>query len=339
MSTSNDELRSPASHRSPKTLQTEFQAILDQRATQEPNLNPKQAAAEQAKQQQILTAAATYTVESIVKGLADLQLDCMEILNDLSTQLSAEVAKLDELDRALELENQHLQILQQVRTVAEMLNWQTQEHQSALQTLENQSAQRQQTLEQTSQHHRQTWAKEQAEFEQQTQEKTAQRQAERAREAADYAYEHDRTQTIDENEFQAKQRTQEQELSAQNQQKVADWEARERALAAVEPLLLDYQQQVAQFTAELEAALQTARTEAIATIERDAQVQCALLTKEWDATEQTHTVRVQGLQNTIDSQAQHIEQRQRQLDETLQQSQALTLKAFDQPQPNRRATS
>lgn len=310
-------------------LQVNFQKILAERQLGDRAMGQKQAAVEQAKNQQTLAAASAYTVKSIVKGLADLQIECVEILNGLSTQLSTQVSKLDELDRAIALENQHLQTLQQVRVVADVLHLQTQNHQVAIQTLEQQASERQQALAQTMEHHRQDWAKEQSGFEQRVQEATRQRQAEREREESDYAYERERTRTIEDNDYHGKKRAQEQELREQSQIKEQDWQDREQTLVTLQPLQEDYQHQVAQFAAELEAALQTVTREAIATLERDAQVQSALLAKEWEATHQSYEVKIQALHHTIQAQTLQLEQLQHQLNETLQQSQALTLKAFD----------
>jgi hypothetical protein len=51
-----------------------FQLIRTERRKLESKIATKQEEAEKAKTQEILTAASTYTVDSIVKGLADLQL-------------------------------------------------------------------------------------------------------------------------------------------------------------------------------------------------------------------------------------------------------------------------
>jgi hypothetical protein len=51
-----------------------FQLILTERKKLESKIPTKQEEAEKAKNQEILTSASTYTVDIIVKGLADLQL-------------------------------------------------------------------------------------------------------------------------------------------------------------------------------------------------------------------------------------------------------------------------
>lgn len=95
----------------------------------ESKIATKQEEADKAKSQEILQAASAYTVDSIVKGLADLQLEFGSILNALSEKLAQENSKLDELNRAIEIETQRLQELQQIRVVADTLDILSQEHQ------------------------------------------------------------------------------------------------------------------------------------------------------------------------------------------------------------------
>ena len=56
-----------------------------------------------------------------MKGLAELQLEFGGIVNRLSEKLAKETSKLDELKRAIEVETQNLQELQQIRVVADTL--------------------------------------------------------------------------------------------------------------------------------------------------------------------------------------------------------------------------
>ena len=113
-----------------------FQRILAERKKLELKIATRQEEAEKEKNKQILSTASTYTVDSIVKGLADLQLDFGSIVIGLSEKLAKENSKLDELKLALEVETKHLQELQQIRVVADALDILNREHQEKLKTLE-----------------------------------------------------------------------------------------------------------------------------------------------------------------------------------------------------------
>lgn len=80
-----------------------FTQIRTDRKKLDAKIATKQEEAEKAKNEELLTAASSYTVDSIVKGLADLQLEFGGIVNALAEKLAKENAKLDELNKAIEI--------------------------------------------------------------------------------------------------------------------------------------------------------------------------------------------------------------------------------------------
>ena len=306
-----------------------FQKILADRKKLGPRIATKEEEAEVARNKQVLKAASVYTVDGIVKGLADLQLEFGEIVNQLSGKLAAEAAKLGELEQAIEVETLHLQTLQQIRVVADALHLMTQAHQEKLKTLEQAGAEQQAALAKEMAEQRSHWAKEQAEFENTIQEQTERLTRERERQNADYQYELTRRRTIDANEFEEKQRNQEKALHETNQLKERQWTERERVLTENQSLLAEYQQQVNVFSAELSRLVEKTRDGATAAVRQEAEVKAALLEKEWEATKQGYEFTIQSLEQKIQEQTQQIESFNAQLQETLQQSHALTMKAFE----------
>jgi hypothetical protein len=147
-----------------------FQQILTDRKRIDSRIATKEEEAEKEKNKQILEVASTYTIDGIVKGLADLQLEFGNIVNGLSEKLAKEASKLDELNRAISVETQHLQDLQQVRVVADALHLLTQEHQEKLKTLEQNAANQREALEKDMAEKRKYWEKEQEDFENTVQE-------------------------------------------------------------------------------------------------------------------------------------------------------------------------
>lgn len=90
-------------------LKQAFQQIVADKKKSEFKIATRQEIAENKKNQQVLEVASTYTVDSIIKGLADLQLEFGGIVRQLSEKLANENSKLDELKLAIEIETQHLQ--------------------------------------------------------------------------------------------------------------------------------------------------------------------------------------------------------------------------------------
>ena len=306
-----------------------FEKILTDRKKLGSRIATKEEEAEKARNEQVLKAASTYTVDGIVKGLADLQLEFGGIVNKLSEQLAAEASKLGELERAIEIETRRLQTLQQIRVVADALHLMTQARQEKLKTLEKTGLDRKEALEKEIAEKRSLWVKEQEECENTLREQTERLTKERERQAADYQYELARQQTIDANEFEEKRRNQEKELQAANQVNERQWTERERVLAENQPLLEDYQQRVNVFSAELNQLVENIREDAFTAVSQDAEVKAELLEKEWEATKQGYEFTIQSLDQKIQEQAKQIESFNSQLQETLQQSHALTMKAFE----------
>ncbi|MEJ1937578.1 hypothetical protein WDZ92_45890, partial [Nostoc sp. NIES-2111] len=150
---------------SKQQLMQAFQQILAEQKKLESKIATKQEEADKVKNQEILAIASTYTVDSIVKGLADLQLEFGSTINNLAEKLAKENSKLDELNQAIEIESKHLQELQRIRIVADALDILTQEHQEKLKTLEQDITSKRETLDKEIATKRKEWQKEQAEYE------------------------------------------------------------------------------------------------------------------------------------------------------------------------------
>ncbi len=306
-----------------------FEQILNQRKTIDSKIATKEEEAEKQKNQQVLDVASTYTVDSIVKGLADLQLDFGTIINQLSEKLTSESEKGDQLKLAIQVETQQLEYLQQIRVVADALHILTQEHQENLKRLEQTTTEQRQAIEKDQADQHKSWLKEQAEFEQKVQEERESLAKLRQQQEADYTYQIERQRKIEADEYETLKRNQERELREANQEKEKHWSEREKILQERQPLFKDYQQKVDNFPKDLDESVKKAREEAIKDVHQDAKVKAELLDKEWEASKQSYEFKVQSLEETIQKQTEQINQLYAQLQDSLKQSQALAMRAFD----------
>lgn len=126
-----------------------------------------------------------------------------------------------------------------------------------------------------------------------------------------------------------RRRHQEKELQDTEQVNERRWAEREIVLAEHQPLLEDYQQRVNIFSAELNELVGKTRTDAATAVQQNAEVQAELLEKEWEATKQGYEFTIQSLEQKSQEQTRQIESINAQLQETMQQSHALTMKAFE----------
>ncbi|MGE5657292.1 MAG: hypothetical protein ACM37W_11850 [Actinomycetota bacterium] len=310
-----------------KILQS-FQQILAERKKIESKVATKEEEAEKAKNEQLLEVASTYTIDSIVKGLADLQLDFGSIINGLSEKLTTESFKLDELKRAREIETDRLQELQQIRIVADALHILTQEYREKLTILEQKATSEREILEKDQVGTRKLWQKEQQEFEAILEEQTTLITKERQREAADYQYELERKRKIETDQYQETKRKLERELQEATREKEKNWGEREKYLADNQAEFEENQKKAAGFEEELKQAYIKAKEDTIKEVEREAKVKADLFEKEWEANKQGYELKVQSLEQTIQRQSEQISELSAQLQATMKQAQDLAMRAF-----------
>jgi hypothetical protein len=295
-----------------------FQQIRSERKKLDAKIATKQEEAEKVKNQELLAAASTYTVDSIVKGLADLQLEFGSIVNALAEKLAQENTKLDELNRAIEIETQRLQELRQIRVVADTLDIFTQEHQEKLKILEQETADKKAALE-----------KEQLEFTEKLQAYNKLLAKERQQEQEEYEYKLATNRKLTTDAYEGKKLSLERELTEIGQQKEKDWTEREKILTDHQKLFTEYQQQAVKFPAELEEFVKKAREEAIKETSQKAKVESDLFEKEWESTKQSYELKIKSLEETIVKQTEQIEGIAAQLQTALKQAQDLAMRAFD----------
>lgn len=313
---------------SKEQLKQVFQQIVARKKS-EFKIATKQEIAESEKTQQILEVASTYTVDSIVKGLADLQLEFGSIVRQLSEKLANENSKLDELKLAIETETQHLQELQEIRIAADTLHILSQEHQEQLNVLEQNNSDRKQALEKEITEHRKNWQQEQAEYEVTVQQQNELLLKERQKEAEDYQYRLELTRKINTDAYEARKRNLEREIQEVTQTKQKQWTEREKILTEQQPLFKENQKKIESFTSELEEAVKKAREEAIRDVHQDAKVKADLFEKDWQATKQSYELKIQGLEQNITKQLEQIQGLESQLQAAMKQAQDLAMRAFE----------
>jgi hypothetical protein len=311
------------------TLLEAFQQLLAERRKIESKVATKADEARQLEDQRILAIASQYTSDSIIRGLTDLRLDFSQVVSELSTKLSTENSKLEELQRAIAVETQHLDTLRKVRIVADALHILTQEHQEKLDALQHQSESDREQLEKEMAEARKSWQQEQEEFELIQLEHQELLQQERTRQEADYHYDTERSRKLAIDEYEAKQRQVERELAATEQAKAKEWAEREHVLASQQTLLAEYQQRVATFPGEQEEAVKKAREEGIRDVHQDAKVKADLLEKEWESTKQGYELQIQALEAKVHQQTVQITEISTQLQTVMQQAQELAMRAFE----------
>ncbi len=314
---------------SKQQLVQSFAQIRAERKKLDAKIATKQEEAEKVKNQEIVAAASTYTIDNIVKGLADLQLEFGSIVNALAEKLAQENTKLDELNQSIEIETQRLQELKQIRVVADTLDIFTQEHQEKLKVLEQDTANRKEALEKESAARRKEWQKEQIEFTDKLQAYNDLLAKDRQQEQEEYEYKLATTRKLTTDAYEGRKRNLEREITETTQQKAKDWTEREKILTDNQKVFTEYQQQAVKFPTDLEEAIKKTREDAIKETSQKAKVEVDLFEKEWESAKQSYELKTKSLEETIVKQTEQIEGIAAQLQTALKQAQDLAMRAFD----------
>ncbi|PSB29848.1 hypothetical protein [Chlorogloea sp. CCALA 695] len=310
-------------------LKQAFQQIVADKKKSEFKIATRQEIAEKEKDQQVLEVASTYTVNSIIKGLADLQLEFGGIIRQLSEKLANENSKLDELKLAIEIETQHLQELQEIRIAADTVHILNQEHQEQLNILEQNNSNQKQFLEKAIIEQRKSWQQEQSEYESILSQQNELLLRERQRETEDYQYRLELTRKINTDAYDSRKRNLEREVQEITQIRQKQWTERETILTEQQPLFKENLKKIESFNVELEEAIKKAREEAIRDVHQDAKVKADLFEKEWQSTKQNYELKVQDLEGSITKQVEQIHGLENQLQAAMKQSQDLAMRAFE----------
>jgi hypothetical protein len=308
---------------------TELDRILAEQYRSGSKVATKEEEAQLAKNKEIVTKAATYTVDTIVKGMADLQLEFGSIITGLSDRLTLEVEKLTEVKQSIDIETQHRADLQQVRVVADALHIITQEHQQSLKTIEQQLADDREHLEKERVNLRKQWERTDREYTEQQLELATIVAKERQKEQDEVQYKIVRDRQLQTDAYTETKRKQEQEIQDRDREQQKQWKEREKFLKDNQKLAEENLAKVAAFPAELEEAVKKAREEAIKETSSDAKVKADLVEKEWEGSKQGYEMKLQSLERVIERQNEQIIAITEQLQTVMNQAQSLAMKAFE----------
>jgi hypothetical protein len=309
-------------------ITTAFSQLLDQYQKSEFKIATKEEEAEKNKNQQLLNKTLDYTIDNIINGMASLQLSFASSVNELTDNLTTESNKLDELKKAIAVEKQHLQQLNQVRLVADALHILNQEHQEKITSIQARITTEKEVIIQEVAQTRKQWQKEQTEFETKATETQELLVKQRAEEVADYQYELERQRTIEQDEFEENKRLQQRELTEQQAINNKNWLKREKFLLDNKQEFTKNQAQIDGFETKIKEEYSQARVDAIKEVDSRYKVEAELQEKEWSANHQGYELKIESLTTVIERQNKQIEEIMAQLQVANTQAQNLAIQAF-----------
>jgi hypothetical protein len=289
----------------------------------------KEEEAQLARNKEVVTKAATYTVDTIVKGMADLQLEFGSIVTGLADRLALEVEKLNEAKQAIDIETQHRAELQKIRVVADALHLYTQEHQQSLNAIDRDATNHQEELTKEQVNLRKHWEQFDRQYTEQQTDIAAIVAKDRQKEQDEFLYKVTRDRQLQTDAYAETKRTQERDIQLIDRTQQKEWNEREQFLTDNQNLLAENQAKIIAFPTELEEAVKKAREEAIKETSADAKVKADLFEKEWEGTKQNYEMKIESLDRVVERQTEQITAITAQLQAVMNQAQSLAMKAFD----------
>lgn len=311
-----------------KNLQQQFAQLRQDHAVQKGLFQTRSDEFEQLKNRELLSKASEYTVDAIVKGAADLQLDVSSAIAELETKLADEAEKLENLTTAITVAKAEEAELHRIRIAADALSILQQENKDRLQKLAEQDQELRLSLEKEQTEKRRLWEKEDTEFETTQTQEAADLAKERELAEADFRYTQERDRKEEADDQAEADRNQERQLQDRRLQLEKDWKTREDKLTAEEKKYQESKEKVEAFPEELEAAIKKAREESIREATNEAKVKNDLLERDWEASKQQYELQLESLEAAIEAAQAEVAELQAQQQRTAEQTQTLAARAF-----------
>ena len=282
-----------------------------------------------ASDEAVLEKVAGYTVDSIIKGMADLSLHLGKALTDLASQLTSETNKLTELQQAIAIETRALEELHDIRLAADSLALLIQDHEDKKAAFEKELEESETRFDAEMAAKRLDWKKEQEAYVMVQKENDARLKKEREREKEEYEYNLALTRKKDKDNYEAEKAALTKRLAEVKEIQEKALTAREAAVAAQESELAELRKKVNVFPAELAAAVEKAEKEAMVRAENRAKMEAQLLGKAIEGDKRVAELKIKGLEETVAKQLVQVEALTRQLNDANAQVQAIAVKAIE----------
>ncbi len=265
-----------------------------------------------------------------INTLAGLQAGFGSAVSELSKKLTSKAAQLQDLRLAVAEELAQLEDLHNLDDIqADTLDTLIQTCEDNGKTFESEFKQRSDTLENELQDLKQSWEKEQEEHKRATKERDAEQQKTSQREAQEYNYNLTLQRSLAQTEYDQAQEERYRQLAEAKRTLEEQWEEREKAIALREQSFTELKAKVEAFEAEKEAAVKQAREEGERTASAQAKIAADLRNKELDGFKRVYELRIQALEQTIQTNEERIQTLSKQLAAALKQVQDLAVKAIE----------
>ncbi len=310
-------------------VQKAFLQLLESYRRSKTQILTKEELARDEQNRKLVSQVASHSPQSIVKGLAELQLELGVSVETLSKRLQAEIKTLEDLRAAIQVQQSNLQETLDAKEAANALHILKQEQAQRLQQLEEEQKKAIEKLETEIAERRLSWGKGLAEFEQSETDYKSNLEKARQKESEDYAYAQNRKQQLEQDEYENRKKMLLRSLEETQKAKDALWAERETVLGSQQADLDKYKQKVDNLEKETEEKSNSARGKTIKQVGKECEESFALLEREVAGRQKVAELQANNLDAAAAQQKAEIEKLSAELKEALVQVQQLSLKALE----------
>ena len=247
----------------------------------------------------VVERASKYTVETIIKGLADLNIYVGKALNDLSRELTTEAGKLEEIRDAIAIETKNLEELHDIHLAADTLAGLIKDHQEKKAAFEAERAEAEQELNFQMAEKKFEWKKEQESYAAALKENETRVKKEREREREEYEYNLALTRKKDVDAYESQKAAQLKALEDERSKQERELNDREVAVRTQEAEIAELRTRVSGFPPEITAAVERAEKEAASRAETRARQEAELLAKEVEGDNRVAQLKIAALEEAV----------------------------------------
>jgi len=286
---------------------------------------------EKKKEEEIKTVetAAGFDTDKIITGISSIKLDVINSLDDLGKKLIAEYRKLTDIQNAIEIENNNLLELYQIKSETDSLAALLASQKDKKENYEKEMGEKREAFESEMNLKRQQWKLEQENHEYQKNERDQQVKKDRKREEEEYNYNLQLARKKDADNYAETKSALEKELSDRKIKFDKELSERDSLISSREKEYNELKLKTENFPAELQRAITNTEKSITEKFEFKYKHEMALLQKETEGERNLNKQTIESLEKKIKELEEQIKQLTAKSNEASQQVQTIAIKAIE----------
>ncbi len=285
---------------------------------QEKEQNAPETANKQAHEKKVLDGASMQKPDKVMQDIANLKVSMIQSLDKIEETLVSEHKKISRVREAIDIENQNLQDIYQIKAEA-----------GSLAALINAHAEKKEALEAEIKEKREAWEKEKQQMEQSLKEEKERVQKERKREEEEYSYSITQKRKKEEDAYKEKIAKQEKEITEKREAFEKEIQQREAFLKEHEEEYQELKQKAGQFPGQLEEAVKQKEKEVSDQLKTQFKYDKELLVKEYEGELKLKDQSINTLKEKIKDQDNQVSQLYKKVESADSNVKDIVLKAIE----------